>query len=140
MAVQFHVCTIHIPKPHNITQAHRFCVLYVSSFCHHFIHAGSDWHGKIGSGLCSCKGLIPVITTKYLNSKYCTNELYVADSDKKKSIFPVFFEDVDLEQSEKSKGVKYVISGVQWTKFRPKVDNYDDSLEGLIRGITEAGK
>ena len=104
-----------------------------------FFLSGCDWHAAIGSGLYNCKGLIAVITKKYLTSRYCTSELYTADSDQK-SIFPVIFEDVNFEQSEKSMGVKYVISGINWSFFRPEVDNYACSLSKLMQGMAELGK
>lgn len=39
------------------------------------IPAGSDWHGAIGTGLSSCRAIIPIITKKYIGSRYCTNEV-----------------------------------------------------------------
>ena len=114
-------------------------MFYSWSFHHHYIHAGRDWRAAIGRGLHNCKGLIAVITSKYITSKYCTNELYVADSDRK-SIFPIIFEDVNFEQSEKAMGVKYVINGINWSFFRPEVDDYASSLSKLVQGMKEDGK
>ena len=113
-------------------------VLYNWSFHYNAVHVGSDWRAAIGSGLHHCKGLIAVITNKYIKSKYCKNELYVADSDEK-CIFPVIFEDVNFEQSDKSRGVKYVINGINWSFFRPEVDDYESSLSKLVQGMTEEG-
>ena len=39
------------------------------------IPAGSDWHSAIGAGLSRCKAILPVITNKYLSSRYCVNEV-----------------------------------------------------------------
>ena len=39
------------------------------------IPAGSDWHGAIGSGLNRCKGILPIITKKYIGSRHCVNEV-----------------------------------------------------------------
>ena len=39
------------------------------------IPAGSDWHGAIGSGLEKCRAIIPVLTAKYIGSRYCVNEV-----------------------------------------------------------------
>ena len=103
------------------------------------IPAGSDWHAAIGTGLHNCRALIAIITAKYISSRYCTSELYTADGDQK-LIFPVIFEDVDFSLSQKSKGVKYVISGINWTMFRPNVDNYQFSLSKLIEGMKESGE
>ena len=41
------------------------------------IPAESDWHGAIGSGLERCKAIIPVLTSKYISSRYCVNEVCV---------------------------------------------------------------
>ena len=35
------------------------------------IPAGSDWHGAIGTGLDSCKAILCVISSKYIQSRYC---------------------------------------------------------------------
>ena len=53
---------------------------------------------------------------------FCT-QLYTADGDKK-AIFPIMFEDVDFSTNELARGVKFVISGVNWTMCRPGVDDY----------------
>lgn len=39
------------------------------------IPAGSDWHNAIGAGLNQCKAIIPIITKKYVASRYCMNEV-----------------------------------------------------------------
>ena len=103
------------------------------------IPAGSDWHGAIGTALHNCRAIIVIITQKYLGSRYCTNEMYQANSDRK-SIFPVFFQDVDFGITETSRGVKYVISGINWTMFRPNLDDYNASLTKLIDGLKGNGK
>lgn len=103
------------------------------------IPAGSDWHGAIGTAIHNCKAIIVVITQKYLASRYCTNEMYQANSDGK-SIFPVFFQDVDFSITDTARGVKYVISGINWTMFRPNVDDYNASLAKLIDGLKGNGK
>uniref|UniRef100_A0A1X7UYJ4 TIR domain-containing protein n=1 Tax=Amphimedon queenslandica TaxID=400682 RepID=A0A1X7UYJ4_AMPQE len=102
------------------------------------ITAGSDWHAAIGSGLHHCKALIAVITKKYILSRYCTSELYTAEGDSK-ALFPVIYEDVRFEDSEKSMGVKYVIGGINWLFFRPNVDDYATSLLNLIQGLKKQG-
>ncbi|XP_062504453.1 uncharacterized protein LOC134181229 isoform X2 [Corticium candelabrum] len=102
------------------------------------IPAGSDWHGAIGTGLDRCKALIAIITHKYVGSRFCTSELYTASSDGK-FVFPVFYEHPDLSASEKARGVKYVISGINWTMFRPGMDVYDQSLQKLADGMFAKG-
>lgn len=102
------------------------------------ISSGSDWHGAIGTALDHCKAVLPVITDKYLASRFCKGELYTADSDKK-LFFPIFLEQVDLSASELSRGVKYIIAGINWTFFRPGVDDYNASLMKLMQGMREKG-
>ena len=80
-----------------------------------------------------------MITTKYINSHYCKSELYTANNDRK-HIFPIIFEDVDFSSSSAAKGVKYILSGINWTMFRPSVDDYHTSLRKLIEGMKEQGK
>ena len=43
-------------------------------------------------------------------------------------IFPVMFENVDFGASELAHGVKFVISGVNWTMCRPGVDDGSKSM------------
>lgn len=102
------------------------------------ISSGSDWHGAIGTALDYCKAVVPIITNKYVASRFCKGELYTADSSKK-LIFPVFLEEVDLSASELARGVKYIISGINWTFFRSGLDDYNVSVEKLIKGMREQG-
>ena len=102
------------------------------------ISPGSDWHGAIGTALDNCKAIIPIISNKYMQSRFCKGELYTADGDKK-LIFPVFVEDVDFSASEVSRGVKFVVSGINWTFFRSGLEDYSVSLSKLIQGMREQG-
>lgn len=102
------------------------------------IPAGSDWHGAIGKGLHRCRALIAVITEKYISSRFCSSELYTADGDRK-LIFPVIYEEVDFRASDTGMGVKYVISGINWTMFRPRIDDYVTSLCKLVEGLRDKG-
>lgn len=102
------------------------------------IHSGSDWHEAIGGGLYDCAAILPVITNKYLSSSYCIKELYTADGDRK-LIFPLMFEDVDFDQNETSKGVKFTISSINWTMCRPGQDDYNSSVSRLIQHLREKG-
>ena len=86
-----------------------------------------------------CKCLVAIITSAYLNSSYCSDELFVADSNCK-PIFPVIFEDVNFELLRKLKRVKDVIGGLCWSFFRPKVDNYDGSLNWLVQRMSQNGE
>ena len=51
----------------------------------------------------------------------------------------MIFEDVDFSATQKSRGVKYVISGINWTMFRVGIDDYSTSLSRLIQGMKEQG-
>ena len=103
------------------------------------IPSGSDWHGAIGTGLQECTAIIPIITKKYIESRFCMNELYTADGDKK-LIFPIMYEDVDLASTEGGRALKFIVSGINWTMFRPGRDDYSDSLQKLIKGMKEKGQ
>ena len=90
-----------------------------------------------GTGLQQSKALIAVITTKYLNSKFCTNELYAASSDQK-DIFPVILENIDFNAGERARGVKYAIGSINWTYFGTGYD-YGTALERLVQGMKRSG-
>lgn len=49
------------------------------------------------------------------------------------------FEDVDFSTNELARGVKFVISGVNWTMCRPGVDDYNSSISKLMQGMKEKG-
>ena len=100
------------------------------------IPSGKDWHGAIGTGLQDCVAIIPVITRKYIDSRFCMNELYTADGDKK-MIFPIMYENVDLASTESGRALKFIVSGINWTMFRTGLDDYSDSLQKLIEGMKE---
>ncbi len=88
-------------------------------------------------GLHKCRGIIPVITSKYLTSRFCINELYTADGDKK-LIFPIIFEDVDFNSSDTAMGVKFVISSINWAWLRPE-DDYHTNLYKFMEGLRTKG-
>ena len=90
-----------------------------------------------GTGLQQSKALIAVITTKYLNSKFCTNELYAASSDQK-DLFPVIMENIDFNASDRARGVKYAIGSINWTYFGTGYD-YGTALERLVQGMKRSG-
>lgn len=102
------------------------------------IKAGSDWHGAIGTGLDECRALLCVLSRKYIHSRYCTSELYTANSDGK-LIFPALYDEINFSENERSRGVKYVVSGLNWTMFRPGKDEYQLALDKLIKGMKDKG-
>ena len=96
------------------------------------IPTGSEFHVEIGVALKSCRALIPVLTKKYVQSRYCKGELYVA-YDENKALLPVIYED-GWDEGEKGAGVNYVVKAFNWAFFRPNQDNYQESLNRLING------
>ena len=78
--------------------------------------------------------IIPIITKKYVQSRYCVSELYTADGDKK-TILPIIYEEVDFIEGDLAKGVKFIISGINWTMCRPGVDNIAHSMEKLMEAV-----
>ena len=99
------------------------------------IPSGSDWHLAIGEALQKCRALIAVISKKYLLSKYCKNELFMAESVHK-PIFPVLLEEVDFSGSRESAGVLYTISGINWVHVKGQ---YMDAVQRLLEGMREKG-
>ena len=97
------------------------------------IPTGSDFHVEIGVALKSCRALIPVLTKRYVQSRYCKGELYVANSQKK-VLLPVIYED-GWDEGDDGAGVNYIVAAFNWAFFRPNKDDYKTSLEKLVHGI-----
>ena len=49
------------------------------------------------------------------------------------------FEDVDFSTNELARGVKFVISDVNWTMCRLSVDDYNSAISKLNQGMKEKG-
>jgi len=98
------------------------------------IPSGSDWHSAIGEALQSCRALVAIISKKYLLSKFCKNELFMADSSHK-PIFPVFLEEVDLTSTSNA-GVLYTISGINWVHAHGQ---HSEAVKKLVEGMVNAG-
>lgn len=98
------------------------------------IEMGDDWHDKIGEGINDCMVFLAVITPKYLQSKFCKQELYMAQ-DMKKAILPVYPPGRPLPQINKlGPGVAYAVQGLQHCHFR-------DPMNGVnLSDLTQANK
>ncbi|KAL5460258.1 hypothetical protein EMCRGX_G033690 [Ephydatia muelleri] len=82
-----------------------------------------------------------VITKKYLNTPYCSSELYAADRDGKKLFF-AFLEDIDFGASDPARAVQYLVSKTNWTtsfNFKTGVNDYGTSLRSLVQSLKETG-
>ena len=103
------------------------------------IHTGADWHSVIGTALQNSKALIAVLTAKYLVSKYCKNELFMA-SHQKKPIFPIMLETVDFS-SKDGAGVLLAVSSLNWTSFtgNDSKSSYSKSFTKLLEGLKHEG-
>ena len=97
------------------------------------IAAGRDWRAEIGKALKACCSLIAVITKKYVGSRFCKNELYVAD-EKGKDVFPLIY-DEDWKTTNGCDGVEYIISALNWTFF-PAGRRDSDSLQKLVSALS----
>ena len=96
------------------------------------IPTGSDFHVEIGVALRSCRALIPILTKKYVHSRYCKGELYVANGQNK-ILLPVIYED-GWEEGEEGAGVHYIVAAYNWAFFRPNQDDHQESINKLISG------
>ena len=96
------------------------------------IPTGSDFHIEIGVALRSCRALIPILTKKYVHSRYCKGELYVANGQDK-ILLPVIYED-GWEEGEEGAGVHYIVAAYNWAFFRPNQDDHQKSINKLISG------
>ena len=99
------------------------------------IASGSNWHSAIGEGVRDCRALLALLSERYINSKYCRNELFMADSIQK-PIFPVLLETVDLS-SRAASGVQYVVTSLNHIDIA--MAGYEASLASLLHGLTSAG-
>eukprot|EP00731_Ephydatia_muelleri_P030989 Em0022g503a len=118
-----------VTKLKHDLEENRFAVLASD------IPPGSSWYGDVETVLRSCRALIAVITKKYLNTPYCSNELYAADRDGKKLFFALL-EDIDLGTSDPARAVQYLVSKTNWTtsfNFKTGVNDYWTSLGSLIQ-------
>ena len=96
------------------------------------IPTGSDFHVEIGVALKSCRVLIPILTKKYVHSRYCKGELYMANKEKR-DLLPVVYED-GWDEGEEGAGVNYIVTALNMVFFRPNQDNYEENLYKLIKG------
>ena len=101
------------------------------------ISGGSHWHSAIGEGLRKCKALIAIVTQKYIHSKYCKNELFMADT-LHKHIFPIFLEEVRFDSSDDA-GVQYVIASINWIIMTPAKSTYSKAFSQLLHGMYKKG-
>ena len=98
------------------------------------IPAGTEWPRVIGIALSECKALIAVLTKKYVSSRFCKSELYVACTNQK-PIFPVIREKGwDVSVDKECEGVKYVTAASNWVSFLP-TDDYGSAIQRLIAGL-----
>ena len=98
------------------------------------IATGSDWHSAIGDGLFDCRAFVALLSDRYIQSKYCQNELFMVDS-MHKPIFPVFLQPVDLS-SRAASGVQYAISSLNHVSLHT---GYQQALACLLQGLQAAG-
>ena len=67
--------------------------------------------------------------------RYCASELYKANVEGK-TLYPVIFEDTDLNANERCRNVRYCVTGCNLTMFRPGKDDYHASFEKLVKGLS----
>ena len=99
------------------------------------IPAGTEWPRVIGIALSECKALIAVLTKKYVSSRFCKSELYVACTNQK-PIFPLIREKGwdSVSVDKECEGVKYMIAASNWVSFLP-TDDYGSAIQRLIAGL-----
>ena len=92
----------------------------------------SDFHVEIGVALKSCRALLPILTKKYVHSRYCKDELYsyVANS-MEKILLPVIYED-GWDVGKEGARVNNIVGGFNLAFFRAKKDDYQENFSKLI--------
>ena len=96
------------------------------------IPTGNDFHEEIGIAVQSCGALIPVLTKKYVHSRYCKGELYMANRENK-VLLPVIYED-GWSEGKEGVGVNLIVQAFNWAYFRPNIDDHQESLKKLVEG------
>ena len=89
----------------------------------------------IGKAVCECRCVLPVLSSKRVESKWCTDELGLAYSNRK-MLFPVTCE--PFEQIKLSYADKLILNGVQWECAAG--NDSDARLQVLIGRIKKALK
>lgn len=95
------------------------------------IRSGSDWHSAIGEAVQNCRAFVAVLTARYVTSKYCKNELFMA-SDERKAIFPIILKEVDFGSLEAA-GIKLAIASLNWIFFKDV--SYKTAFSKLLEGF-----
>ena len=86
----------------------------------------------------SCQAFIPILTKKYVHTRYCVGQLYVACREEK-DLLPVVYEDGWDEGEEGARVFSIVAHHRQKVYFRPDKDDYQESLGVLVHNAKSVG-
>ena len=95
------------------------------------IGATSNWQREIGDALRSCDGLIAVINAKYAHSRFCVNELCMANSHGK-ALFPIMFRSFAFQDLPSE--LEYPLSSIQCLRFAEQATD-ETCFAQFARGI-----
>ena len=96
----------------------------------HDILPGDNIQHEVAEGMVNANGIIIVYSERYPDSKWCDNELQMAQRSNI-AIFPV-----RRIKGHYEKNVDLAIGGILWADFTDNNENeYQQSLEKLIKGI-----
>ena len=97
------------------------------------IAPGDPWRNTISRAIHSAKVFIALLTKKYVKSRYCKSELYVAEAEGK-SVFPVVYKD-GWESGTLGQSVKMVVEKNNYAWFQPSRRDYGKQLSSLTSRI-----
>ena len=97
------------------------------------IAPGDPWRDNISHAIHSAKVFIAVLTKKYVKSRYCKSELYIAEAEDK-LVFPVVYED-GWESGTLGQSVKKVVENISYAWFQSTRRDYEVQLSSLTFSI-----
>ena len=89
----------------------------------------------IAQAVCSAEVIVPILSVKRGESTWCTDELGLAYSNRKR-LFPVLIDGFSDVQSALSFSDRMILNGVQWENFTG--DDRDARAQALIDNIQQA--
>ena len=102
------------------------------------INATSNWQREIGDALRACDGLVAVINTKYAHSRFCVNELCMANSHGK-PLFPIMFRSFAFQDLPSE--LEYPLSSIQCIRFTEQATDeacFVQFVDGINKQIPPA--
>ena len=96
---------------------------------------GDHWPVEISNAIYYCKAFIIVLTKKYVQSHFCSGELYEAEA-LQKHLFPIVYED-GWEEGPAGASVEEVVKHYQYAYCQPGKNTLDQQYPALEKNLKE---